>query len=211
MPKLTSTNAESVPMLIISSSSSTCASPAMSATTMPAPTWSRTGVWKRCEVLETPRGSRPSRLIENMTRVRPSSRTMMTVVRPMRMPTEMTRPAQSAPTRMKAVVSEGSSEAARSVYGTMPVTTSVTRMYSTVTTARPLRMPLGMVFCGFLASSAVVATTSNPMNAKNTSAAPASRPMTPYVVGSRPVRNPNRGCSSAVFSGAGCDGGMNGV
>ncbi|CPU67334.1 Uncharacterised protein [Mycobacteroides abscessus] len=44
MPKLTRTNAESVPMLIISSSSSTWDSPAMSATTTPTPTWSRTGV-----------------------------------------------------------------------------------------------------------------------------------------------------------------------
>jgi hypothetical protein len=38
------------------------------------------------------------------------------------------------------------------------------------------RMPRGRDRCGFLVSSAVVATTSNPMNAKNTSDAAASRP-----------------------------------
>ncbi|CPU67332.1 Uncharacterised protein [Mycobacteroides abscessus] len=48
-----------------------------------------------------------------------------------------------------------------------------------MTIARPPRMPRGRVRCGSLASSAVVATTSNPMKAKNTSAAPARRPMTP--------------------------------
>ncbi|MNC59900.1 hypothetical protein D3C75_1097410 [compost metagenome] len=44
MPKLTSTNAERVPMLIISSSSSTLDRPAIRATTMPVPTCSRIGV-----------------------------------------------------------------------------------------------------------------------------------------------------------------------
>ncbi|CPU67333.1 Uncharacterised protein [Mycobacteroides abscessus] len=75
-----------------------------------------------------PRGRRPSRLIAKTMRVRPSSSTMITVVRPMRIPTEMTRPAQSAPTMTNAVVSDGASDSASSVYDTMPVTTSVTRM-----------------------------------------------------------------------------------
>jgi hypothetical protein len=113
-PKLTSTNADSVPMLIISSSSSTLDRPAISATTTPTPICSRTGVWNRGEVRETLRGSRPSRLIENTTRVRPSSSTMITEVRPTRIPTEITLPAQSAPTSTNAVVSEGEPEAARS-------------------------------------------------------------------------------------------------
>ena len=90
------------------------------------------------------------------------------------------------------------------------MTTIVTRMYSTVTIARPPRMPRGTVRCGSLVSSAVVATTSKPMNAKNTSAAPDSTPITPYAVGSSPNRNANTGCSSDVRSGAGCDGGTNG-
>ena len=50
-------------------------------------------------------------------------------------------------------------------------------MYSSVTRARPPKMPRGSVFCGFLTSSAEVATTSKPMKAKNTSAAPAKMPM----------------------------------
>src|SRR6478609_3356048 len=68
----------------------------------------------------------------------------------------------------------------------MPVTTTVTRMYSTVTIARPPSTPRGTARCGFLVSSAVVATTSKPMNAKNTSAAPDRTPMTPYCDGSKP-------------------------
>ncbi len=40
-------------------------------------------------------------------------------------------------------------------------------------------MPRGTAFCGFLVSSAVVATTSKPMNAKNTIDAAASMPSTP--------------------------------
>ena len=71
-------------------------------------------------------------------------------------------------------------------------------------------MPRGTVRCGSLVSSAVVATTSKPMNAKNTSAAPDRMPMTPYAVGCSPDRNANRGCSRLVLPGAGCDGGTNG-
>ncbi len=41
------------------------------------------------------------------------------------------------------------------------------------------KMPRGTSRCGSLVSSAVVATTSNPMNAKNTIDAPASRPYQP--------------------------------
>ena len=41
------------------------------------------------------------------------------------------------------------------------------------------RMPRGMSRCGCLVSSAVVATMSKPMNAKNTIEAPASSPYQP--------------------------------
>ena len=41
------------------------------------------------------------------------------------------------------------------------------------------RMPRGTSRCGFLVSSAMVATMSNPMNAKNTIEAPASTPYQP--------------------------------
>ena len=51
----------------------------------------------------------------NTIRVRPSSSTMSTDVRPTRIPTEITRPAQSAPTSTNAVVSEGVSASASSV------------------------------------------------------------------------------------------------
>ncbi len=136
---------------------------------------------------------------------------MITEVRPTRMPIEMTLPAQSAPTSTNAVVSDGESDAARSVYDTMPVTTTVTRMYSTVTMARPPRMPRGTARCGFFVSSAVVATTSKPMNAKNTSAAPDRMPTTPYVVGSRPDRNAKSDWCRPESDSAGCDGGMKGV
>ncbi|SLA71049.1 Uncharacterised protein [Mycobacteroides abscessus subsp. abscessus] len=46
-------------------------------------------------------------------------------------------------------------------------------------------MPRGNAFCGSFASSAVVATTSKPMNAKNTRLAAASNPYHPNVL---PVR-----------------------
>ena len=46
--------------------------------------------------------------------------------------------------------------------------------------------PIGTSRCGFLVSSAVVATTSNPMKAKNTIAAPAITPAIPKTAGSRP-------------------------
>ena len=45
--------------------------------------------------------------------------------------------------------------------------------------ASEARMPRGTSRCGFLVSSAVVATMSKPMNAKNTIDAPASRPYQP--------------------------------
>ncbi|SKY07781.1 Uncharacterised protein [Mycobacteroides abscessus subsp. massiliense] len=53
-------------------------------------------------------------------------------------------------------------------------------------------MPRGTSFCGFRVSSAVVATTSNPMNAKNTIEAPASTPNQPYWLPEPPAMNENR-------------------
>ena len=55
----------------------------------------------------------------------------------------------------------------------------VTSTYSTVTMASEPKMPRGRSRFGFLVSSAAVATTSNPMNAKNTSDAAASTPNMP--------------------------------
>ncbi len=94
----------------------------------------------------------------------------------------------------------------------MPVITMQTSTYSTVQIASEPMMPRGRSRCGFFASSAVVATTSNPMNAKNTSDAPETRPITPNVDGV----NPNIAWNSGVVMvtsplGAGTLGGMNGV
>ena len=61
----------------------------------------------------------------------------------------------------------------------MPVNTTATATYSTVTIASEPRMPRGMSRCGSSVSSAVVATMSKPMNAKNTIDAPASTPYQP--------------------------------
>ncbi|SLF11736.1 Uncharacterised protein [Mycobacteroides abscessus subsp. massiliense] len=57
----------------------------------------------------------------------------------------------------------------RSLYLTMPESTTVTATYRTVTMTSEAMMPRGTSFCGFRVSSAVVATTSKPMNAKNKS------------------------------------------
>jgi hypothetical protein len=74
------------------------------------------------------------------------------------------------------------------------------------------RMPIGRSRCGFLVSSAVVATTSKPMKAKNTTAAPATTPAKPNTAGSMPSRVSIIGAFSQPSElGAGCDSGMNGV
>ena len=52
-------------------------------------------------------------------------------------------------------------------------------MYSAVTMTRDPMMPRGTFRCGSFVSSAVVATMSKPMNAKNTRAAPAITPAKP--------------------------------
>ena len=113
-------------MLIISSSTPTSVKPAIRATAVPAMIWTRAGVPRLAEVTLRLRGRRPSRLIANSTRERPSSSTMMTVVRPTRMPTEITWAAQPAPTAMNAVASEALGSSASTVYGTMPVRTRLT-------------------------------------------------------------------------------------
>ena len=61
--------------------------------------------------------------------------------------------------------------------------TSATATYSAVQIASDPRMPIGRSFLGFLASSAVVATTSKPMKAKKTIDAPAKTPVQPYWPG----------------------------
>jgi len=65
--------------------------------------------------------------------------------------------------------------------------------------------------CGFLVSSAVVATMSNRMKAKKTSAALASIPPMPKSVGSRPNIDSSSGACRPEVPSAGSDGGMNGL
>ena len=65
------------------------------------------------------------------------------------------------------------------MYFTMPVSTSDTTTYSTVQIASDPRIPIGMSRRGLRVSSAVVATTSKPMKAKNTIAAPKPMPRIP--------------------------------
>ncbi len=92
----------------------------------------------------------------------------------------------------------------------MPVTTRATAQYSTVQIASEAMMPMGMSRCGFLVSSAVVATTSKPMYAKKTRAAPAKMPPTPNAVGSMPERNCSSGWLSPDGASLGAAGGTNG-
>src|SRR6267378_1568340 len=56
-------------------------------------------------------------------------------------------------------------------------------MYSTVQISNDPMMPIGISFCGFLASCAAVLTASNPMYAKNTIAAPVNTPLQPNSPG----------------------------
>ena len=101
-PADTSTNANSVPMLTISSSLSIGNTVAVTATTRPTISVMRTGVPCR-PVLASCVGSSPSRDIANSTRVWPSTSTMTTVVRPASAPIEITLAAQSMPFSANAV------------------------------------------------------------------------------------------------------------
>src|SRR5690606_14335606 len=203
----------SVPMLIISSRISTCVKPASTATAAPVISCRRTGVFRVSDVTLSQRGSRPSRLIASSTRDNPISSTTITVVRPTRIPIEITCAAHPAPTATNAVASDGFSASASRVYGTMPVSANATPMYSRVTSARPPKMPSGSVRCGSFTSSADVATTSKPMNAKNTSAAPESTPAIPYFAGAAPVAHDSSDCdqASALPPSVRMAGGTNGV
>ena len=131
------------------------------------------------------------------------------MVRPATAPAEISVAKPARPTERNASASAAS--LLMSVYLTMPVMTMQTSTYSTVQIASEPMMPRGRSRCGFFASSAVVATTSNPMNAKNTSDAPDTRPITPNVDGV----NPNSAWNSGVVMvtspfAAGTLGGMNG-
>jgi hypothetical protein len=61
----------------------------------------------------------------------------------------------------------------------MPVSTPDIKTYSNVQMIRLAIIPIGRSRCGFLVSSAVVETASNPMKAKKTMAAPLMTPPKP--------------------------------
>ena len=74
-------------------------------------------------------------------------------------------------------------------------------------------MPRGRRFCGSRTSSALVATTSKPMKAKNTSEAADSMPKMPYCAGAAPVSHENSDCVQASDAppSVGTASGMNGT
>ncbi len=69
-------------------------------------------------------------------------------------------------------------------------------MYSTVQSASDPSMPIGRSRCGFFASCAAVETASNPMYAKNITAAPRSTPLHPKCPNT-PVLGGMNGCQLA--------------
>ena len=72
------------------------------------------------------------------------------------------------------------------------------------------KIAIGSVRWGFLVSSALVATTSNPMNAKNTSAAPLKIPPIPNAPGAAPRLWISVFPELPPGAGVEPDGGMNG-
>ena len=84
------------------------------------------------------------------------------------------------------------------LYLTIPVTTSDTATYSSAQIASDRKIPSGRSRWGFFASSALVATMSKPMNAKNTSAAPLKIPADPERTGSGPDVLKQRGAGAAA-------------
>jgi hypothetical protein len=62
----------------------------------------------------------------------------------------------------------------------MPVTTAATATYSTAHTTSDAMMPIGRSRFGFFTSSAADDTESNPMNAKNITAAAPNTPDQPF-------------------------------
>ena len=70
----------------------------------------------------------------------------------------------------------------------MPTNTTLTPIYSTVLIRRLPMIPTGRSRWGFLHSSALVVTASNPIYAKNTTPAPASTPVSSYQLQYSAVR-----------------------
>src|SRR5450631_50348 len=207
-PMATRMNANKVPMLTSSASSDNGTNVEITATATPVVIVVRTGAPVRSFTFEKRGGSSRSRLIAKKTRLWPSIRIIITVVRPISAPTEITVAKPGLPTERNA--SARGALILMSVYLTMPVTTSETATYKVVQIASEPRMPRGMSRCGFLVSSAAVATMSNPMNAKNTSAAPVKIPLIPNDPGANPRSCSNDGTLVAPAAGVEPVGGMNG-
>ena len=95
-PAATTTKANSVPTLTISSSFSIGKNAATTATATPTMIWMRAGV-PNLLVFDSERGRSPSRAIANNTRDWPSINTITTVVSPARAPIEIAFSAQVTP------------------------------------------------------------------------------------------------------------------
>ena len=113
-PIETSKNADSVPILTMSESIEISNTEETNATTTPAIICMVAGV-PFLPTLESPLGSKPSRLTANIIRVRPSNSTITTVVKPITIPKDMIFAAQTAPTNLKLEDNEGESIEASSL------------------------------------------------------------------------------------------------
>src|SRR2546430_219793 len=178
IPSATSTNANSVPMLVSSSTQPIGANAADTATNTPVMIVLMCGVLYLGCNRAAHGGSRPSRAIDMKIRAWPSWNTSSTEVIAATAPSARMPAAQSAWMYCSATAS-GSGTLSRS-QGMSPVRTSAMATYSTVQTMSDAMMPRGTSRCGFFASSDAVLTASNPMYEKKMIAAPTLIPLRPF-------------------------------
>src|SRR2546425_10286300 len=177
MPSATNTNANSVPMLVSSSTQPIGANAAESATNTPVMIVVMCGVWYFGCTRAAQGGSRPSRAIDMKIRAWPSWNTSKTDVIAATAPKARMPAAQSAWMYCSATAS-GSGTFSLS-HGMSPVSTSPMATYNPVQIINEAMIPRGMSRCGSLASSAAVLTASNPMYEKKMIAAPTLMPLRP--------------------------------
>src|SRR5579884_3194601 len=181
-PADTSTNANSVPMLVRSTTSAMLANAAKNATKMPVRIVPTYGVLYLGCTLARNGGSNPSRDIEKKMRGCPSWKTSSTLpianTAPSAMMSREKLSSLGGPCAYWSAVIIGSAVPS-CFHGAMPVMTMAIAMYSTVVMSRLITMPNGMSRAASLVSSAAVDTASKPMYAKKMIAAAALMPATP--------------------------------
>ena len=173
-PRTTTANANSVPMLVISSRASSGSSPAIRPTQHADHDRALPGVRNVGWMAAKNGGNSPSRDMAISTRADPSSITSSTDVIPAT-PAAAIRPsAHASPTCLNASDTPAPRRAGRTApsRSARPPPRCTGRCRSS---SDPM-MPIGTSRCGFLASSAWVETASNPMYAKKMMAAPAIIP-----------------------------------